>query len=138
MFEEPHQNCCMSELILEHKVLGSMNTLMQYVGMACITAFNRISHPAWDKNLNFQSCIRFQTLSMMPLNSFVRDFPTNVGNPKYVSYLCELGILDSSRIFSRASCGVLRLKKITVFEVFNFCPDVFFGRNNNTQNSLFV
>ena len=42
---------------------------MLYVGIAWITAFNKISLPAYDKNFNFQSPNLLQTLSLMLLKA---------------------------------------------------------------------
>jgi hypothetical protein len=61
-----------------------------------MTALIKISCPTCERSLSFQSCNRFQFLSIILLNSFVRDLPTKTGKPKYVSYLWELKILATS------------------------------------------
>lgn len=78
----PHQKLCIIESISRHNPLGSRKTLMQYVGIAWITAFNKISFPAWERNLIFQSWRCFHTQFVILLNAVIRDLPTRVGNPK--------------------------------------------------------
>jgi hypothetical protein len=71
---------------------------MLYIEIAWMTAFNRISFSACDKNSNFQSLSRLQTRSLMLLNACFQDFPTKASNPRYLSYLCVEGIPNNLNI----------------------------------------
>jgi len=111
-----------SELL--HRVIGSWKTLILYVGIVCITAFKMISFPAWNKNLLFQFCRRFHTLSFMLWKAFILDFPTNASKPKHFSYLSVACNPDSWVIFCLFNVLVLRLKKKKKKKIllrFNLC-----------------
>jgi hypothetical protein len=95
----PHQDhFCIIPLISVHKVNGSWKTLILLVRIAWITAFNKISFPTYERNLNFQLCKRFHTLSFMILKAYDLDFPISVGSPRYLSYLCVAWSPDNRSI----------------------------------------
>jgi hypothetical protein len=124
-FNDPTQNFCIIPLISLHRLIGSWKILMLYVGMAWITTFRRISFPTCERNLTFQFCSRFQTSSFMLLKARFQDFPTKVGSPRYLTYLC-VGCIPKSWVIScRLSRLVFLLKKIDVLSLLSFCPDAF-------------
>lgn len=45
----PHQNLAITAAISLHNLLGSMKTLIEYVGIAWITVFNNISFLDWEE-----------------------------------------------------------------------------------------
>ena len=49
----PHQNFLIIASISWQSVIGSLKQLIEYVGMACTTAFKRTSLPAWDRIFSF-------------------------------------------------------------------------------------
>ncbi len=73
----PHQNFPNKEFISRHKVVGSRNTLIVYVGIAWRTDLIRTSFPTCDNNFSFQPFIRFQILLLRLLKV--------AGKPRYVS-----------------------------------------------------
>jgi hypothetical protein len=85
----PHQKRDIIELISLHRVFGNWNTLIVYVGIACITALRRISFPAWERNFSFHPLIRSQIFPFMSVKVLTLDFPTKAGRPRYFSYCCD-------------------------------------------------
>lgn len=79
----PHQNFCIIPLISLHRAIGSWKILiLNVVGMAWITAFSRTSFPACERNLIFQLCKQFYTLSLILLKSLWSRFPHEHWKPK--------------------------------------------------------
>jgi hypothetical protein len=78
----PHQKDCIILFRSLHKVTGSKNTRIQYVGIACTTALIKISFPAWERNFTFQFVNLFQTLSLMLLKAWILDLPIRDGSPR--------------------------------------------------------
>jgi hypothetical protein len=105
---------------LHHWIYLLTGCLGLWVGIAWITAFNKILFLAWKRNFVFQIFNRFHTLFLMLLNSLVLDLLTTADSPKYLSYLWVTGIPDSWRIGSLTSWLVFLLKKIDIFSLFNF------------------
>jgi hypothetical protein len=110
------------EFISLHKVFGNKKTLITQVGIAWITALNRISFPAWENNFSFHWFILLHIFPLIPVNVLIFERPTKVGRHKYFPYLCVKVTLAKERISSFASYLVLRWKIWMSFFNSTFLP----------------
>ena len=81
----PHQKPPTIEFISKHKESGSLKQFTVYVGVACATAFIRISLPVLDNNFLFQPAIFLPTWSLIRLKAFFLPLPNTGGKPRYFS-----------------------------------------------------
>ena len=63
-------------------VLGNLNTLIEYVGMAWATVLISTSRPALEMNFSFHPITRFDIFSWISLNVLTLDLPHVMGKPR--------------------------------------------------------
>lgn len=84
---KPHQNFAIALGMSSYKPLGSLKTLIAYVGTTWATAFIEISLPPLENILCCQLLILLSTLSLTSLKKLVLFLPIIDGRPKYFLYL---------------------------------------------------
>lgn len=93
----PHQNLQTKLVFSSHKALGSLKTLIVYVGTAWAIVLIKISLPALDNSFSFQLDNLLFNLSINWWKVFHLIFPTEDGRPKY--FPCSLIISPPKRCF---------------------------------------
>ena len=113
----PHQYWAIRLFTSSHHVLGRRKQFIMYVGIACATAFIRISLPAFERNFSFHPWRRCTILSFMPLKIDLFDLPMRAGRPRYLSKFWTPFDPQRSWIDLRVAGKVFGLKKIAVFSL---------------------
>ena len=81
----PHQYLANKKLILSQIDFGSLNNLIEYVGIACATILIRISRPALEINFSFHPITCLVIFSWSSLKVFILDLPQVISKPRYFS-----------------------------------------------------
>ena len=99
----PHQNFLIIPSISSHNPFGIKKQLIVYLGIACTTAFIKISFPPMDNNFSFHPSNFLPTLSFSLVKTYVLDLPMMEGSPKYLLCLVScigLSKFNTSRLLS--------------------------------------
>ena len=97
---------------------------MVNVAIACITAFIKTSFPAFDSSLSLHPLSFLAIRSLSSLKAFSFDLPIKAGKPKYYSYWVRTCTPHISLISVCLTFGVFLQKKIAVFSLLIFFPNV--------------
>ena len=103
------------ELMLSQMEDGSLNRLMEYVGIAWATVLIRTSLPAFEIVFSFHPMTLLVIFSCKSLKVLTFDLPVAFGNPRYLSHSVITLAPNSCFICSFTSGFVFLLKKREVY-----------------------
>lgn len=119
-----HQKLAINALISEHHVLGILNRLITYEGIAGMTNLMSTSFRAWFRVFTHHPLSFFLILSFRYPRTSHFDRPQNVGNPRYLPGVLSLVIWTSSSITWHRCPSAPLLNEILDFASFTLCPEL--------------
>ena len=111
----PHQYLVMMELISLHNPFGSLNKLIEYVGIACATVLISTSLPALEMNFSFTPWLALLFFPEGPWRNSSYSPPPPIGKPRYFSNSVTIQAFSMLRMLSFIVMSVLGLKNKAIF-----------------------
>lgn len=105
------------------KTRRQSKTFIEYVRIACATAFSKTSFPLQENNLDFQHKILFLSLSFSMGKRWDFFLPISEGRPRYISWEVTTAKLKVLLIKLTVACEASGLIKIKDFSKLFACPE---------------